>query len=285
MKVTEIITEAPLTDYVPMHMDQGRRFNPVDRRLVTHPTTQAKATKFFERTPVNFRLFFNGSPGLQRYQETGEHSPEDIRRIFGEDAEQILNGHEDAITVVFVGNTGADKVMLTPWVMAHRIGHAIVATDRVGYTAPNVRTIWGQAEDYFFREINEILRQFYGERIEPRNSRGLPFSYNNRVEYNALFNAIGTQRSSREGRINRPYEFLYELFAQYIKDGRITLKPLPVAIDYGRRAWGRPTKAMRLHSEYRADESRQEISDDLAINLAAYFRQVLNAHEGKILIM
>lgn len=285
MKVTEIITEAPLTDYVPMHMDQGRRFNPVDRRLVTHPTTQAKAKQFFAQTPINFRFFFNGSPGLRKYQESGEHSPEDIKQIFGSDAEQILNGHEDAITVIFVGNAGADKVMLTPWVMAHRIGHAIVAGNRVGYTAPNIRTIWGQTEDYFFREVNGILTRFYDKQIEPHSSRGLPFVYSNRQEYNALFNAIGTQRSSREGRINRPYEFLYELFAQYIKDGHITLNPLPVAINYGRRAWGRPTKVMRLNRDYIDKASRQEISDSLAINLGAYFIHVLDSFEGTILIM
>jgi len=43
---------------------------------------------------------------------------------------EIVKGHEDAITVVFVGNKGDAKRMLTPWVMAHRFGHAIVAGGR-----------------------------------------------------------------------------------------------------------------------------------------------------------
>jgi len=285
MKVQEIIIEAPLTDYVPMHMDQGKRFNPVDRRLVTHPTTEVKAREFFAQSPYNFRLFFNGSPGLRRYQETGEHSPEDIKRIFGPDAEQILDGHEDAITVVFVGNTGDARVMLTPWVMAHRIGHAIVATERGTYQARNDRTPWGQAEDFFFHRINLVLNRFYRKNVPSRNDYGRRFSYNNRAEYNALFNAIGVQRSSRQGEIRRPYEFLYELFAQYIKNGQITLNPLPAALSYGRRAWGRPTRSMNIDPDYREEISRQEITEEIAVNLSRYFREVLNSVNGTILIM
>ena len=46
-------------------------------------------------------------------------------------AQRILAGHgPDVITVVFTNNTGDRRLPLTPWIMAHRIGHAVQATGR-----------------------------------------------------------------------------------------------------------------------------------------------------------
>ena len=58
MRATEFITEAPLTDYVPVDFDQKGQFKPVDKRLITHPTTISKAEKVFARIPHDVRLFF-----------------------------------------------------------------------------------------------------------------------------------------------------------------------------------------------------------------------------------
>lgn len=278
MKITEVITEAPLTDYVPMHMDQGRRFNPVDRRLVTHPTTQTKAIRFFNQSPFKFRLFFNGAPGLRKYQESGAYSPEDIKNIFPQEADKILNNYQDSINVIFVGNFGADKVIMTPWIMAHRLGHAIQVTTRNEGT-----NTWTDAETYFFKQINYILQNFYNLPIQYENLSSVIWGY--RPQYTALFNKIGTQKSSRENKINRPYEFFYELFAQYIKDGKVTLNPFPSVLGYGKRAWGTPSRYLVMRNDLRNIESRQELSDDIAINLAAHFREALNSAVGKIYIM
>ena len=101
MRAIEFITEAPLADYVPLGFnDKGKQFNPVDKRLIQHPVNQTKAIKFFEKTPYDFRLFFNDNPGLRKHRETGAKSPEQIQQIFGKDASQILNNSEDAITIV-----------------------------------------------------------------------------------------------------------------------------------------------------------------------------------------
>jgi hypothetical protein len=286
MRATEFVVEAPLQDYVPLNFtDKGTQFKPVDKKLVQHPVNHTKAIKFFENTPYNFRLFFNDKPGLRAYKEGGIASPEQIQQIFGKDSEQILQNSQDAITIVFIGNSGDQAVMMTPWIMAHRFGHAHAASNRRAYGTNGAGgDPWTKAESYFFKEINGLLENFYSKETY-RDQYHSNVRWKLAPEYNALFNAIGTQRSSRENQIKRPYEFLYEMFAQYLKDGQITLNPIPASLDYGRKAWGRPTKYMSLKPEFRDEMTRQEISQELANQLSNLFNIVLRQSVGKIYVM
>lgn len=277
MRYLEILAEAPLADYQPLgDFNKPGPFRGADKRLVPHPTNQLKTAKFFEQTPYDFRLFFSNISGTGKYSEYGAMDPDVVKIVFGDSdaGEQIVQGHENAITIVFVGNKGDSKVMLTPWMMAHRIGHAIQATGRMRQSEGP----WKAAEDHFFRAINSLLDEFYGRRGNP----GGQLKNELRNEYNALFNAIGTQRSSRTGQITRPYEFLYELFAQYLGTGRITLNPLPKQQAYGRKAWGRSTQSLRLRGD---EEETKYTTEVLARDMEIMFDDVLSSMVGKILVM
>ena len=271
------LNEAPLADYEPMgNFEKPGPFRGVDKKLIPHPTNKLKTAKFFEQTPYDFRLFFSNISGTGKYSEYGAMDPDVVKIVFGDSdaGEQIVQGHENAITIVFVGNKGDSKVMLTPWMMAHRIGHAIQATGRMRQSEGP----WKAAEDHFFRAINGLLDEFYGRRGNP----GGQLKNELRNEYNALFNAIGTQRSSRTGQITRPYEFLYELFAQYLGTGRITLNPLPKQQAYGRKAWGRSTQSLRLRGD---EEETKYTTEVLARDMEIMFDDVLSSMVGKILVM
>ena len=166
MRATEFIIEAPIVDYVPLGFDKkGTQFNPVDKKLVQHPVNKLKAIKFFEKTPYDFRLFFNDSPGLRKYREHGTMNPAEIRNLFNkEQADLIINGHDDTITIVFIGNYGDRAVMMTPWIMAHRFGHAIQAGVRQTYGGNQGSTDpWQKAEQYFFKYVNNTLEKYYGK--------------------------------------------------------------------------------------------------------------------------
>ena len=284
MKISDIIVEAPLADYEPIgdFNKPGAFRQGVDKRLVTHEKNKLKTAKFFQNTQYDMRLFFSNISGTGKYAETGDTSPENIKKIFGEYADQILKGHENAITVVFVGNSGADRVMITPWIMAHRFGHAIQASNRM---SKNINA-WKAAEKHFFSNVNSMLEEYYGKSstsrfgVTPDTMR-----YDLTPEYNALFNAIGTQRSSRTNQIKRPYEFLYELFAQYLKDGKITLNSLPVNLTYGRQAWGKPSKFMNLNPEFNNETDRNNASGMLARDMEIMFSDVLSGCVGKIFVM
>jgi hypothetical protein len=280
MKIKEVISEAPLADYVPMgDFDKPGPFRGADKKLVVHPTNQIKAEKFFEKTPYDFRLFFSNISGTGRYSEYGAMSTDNIKEIFKDQADAIIDGHENAITVVFVGNKGDSKVPMTPWIMAHRFGHAVQATNRMsGWST------WKEAEKMFFRSVNDMLSEYYGKSSRDSYSSG-DVKWNMTPEYNALFNAIGTQRSSRKGEIRRPYEFLYEIFAQYLKTGSVSFNPLPNNLGYGRKAWGTPTKYINLKSEYNNDSDRKEAANQLANDMGFMFDDVLSSSVGKIFVM
>jgi adenylate kinase family enzyme/GNAT superfamily N-acetyltransferase len=274
------MAEAPLADYQPIgDFDKPGPFRGADKKLIPHPVNQLKAQRFFEKTPYNFRLFFSNIPGTGKYSEYGVMDPDTVKIIFGDAGEQIVAGHENAITVVYVGNSGDSKVMLTPWMMAHRLGHAIQVGARGQMR--NQQQPWKAGEDHFFGQVNSMLEEYYGKSGQPGGNLKAELT----PEYNALFNAMGTQRSSRSGEIRRPYEFLYEIFAQYLGTGTVTFNALPANLGYGRRAWGNPSRYLNIKPEYRDETVRKQAAEVLSYDMELMFNDALSNVEGKILVM
>jgi len=287
MRVTEFIIEntmdeMALKQFTPMgDFDKSGPFKGVDKRLVPHPTNQLKTARFFEKTPYDFRLFFSNIPGTGKYGETGPVNAQQLQQMFGEQAQPIAEGSENAITVVFVGNSGDSKVMMTPWIMAHRFGHAIQA----GVRRNSGWSTWQEAEKHFFTSVNTMLAEYYGKQARTGFGTTAPMKGDLTPEYNALFNTIGTQRSSRSGEIKRPYEFLYEIFAQYLGTGNVTFNPLPGNLGYGRKNWGNPSKYMNIKPEYRDEGERAEATQTLANDMHYMFDDVLSSSVGQIFVM
>jgi hypothetical protein len=294
MKIRELVNvvesaldEMPMTHYGTMgDFTKPGPFRGVDKKLVPHPTNQLKAGQFFEKTPYDFRLFFSNIPGTGKYSETGVVDAATLQTMFKSDPEAvntILQGSEDAITVVFVGNAGDRKVMMTPWIMAHRIGHAIQATNRgAGRSGSSSAYAWQEAEKHFFRSVNALMREFYKHRIQSPEQQ-MDLNRNSQQAYAALFNAIGTQRSSRSGEIRRPYEFLYELFAQYLGTGRIELKPLPKSQGYGQKVFGRTVRSLNMTPG--GEEDSKYSTEVLGRDMELMFNDVLSSLVGSILVM
>jgi hypothetical protein len=272
------LSEAPLADYQTIgdFTSPGPFRSQVDKRLVTHPVNIDKTYKFFENTVEDFRIFMCNVPGMGKNSEMGEASPAQIRQLLGDKADPIIDNYQDAITIVYVGNRGTGRVMMTPWIMAHRFGHAIQASARMR----DAHGMWSQAEKHFFATVNQYLEEYYSKVSNAKF--GLSMRTDLTPEYNALFNAIGTQKSSRTGQINRPYEFLYEIFAQYLQKGQITLNPFPENLSYGRQAWGNPTKYMRAKV---ASDELADAANMLANDMRYMFDDVLSACIGKIYVM
>ena len=275
----DTVDEMALSQYQTIgDFDKPGPFREVDKKLIPHPTNKKKAIEFFKKAPYDFRLFFSNIPGTGKFSEYGPMTPSQITHVFGKQAPKIIEGSGNAITIVYVGNSGDDKVMLTPWMMAHRFGHAV----NRGKYRPGGAVAWEKAEAHFFDAVNNKLHEFYGKldnlssKVEERTLT---------QEYNALFNAIGTQRSSRSAKIRRPYEFFYELFAQYLGTGQIKLNPFPTNLSYGRKAWGKPTKFMNIKPKYRDEIERKHAADVLASDMEIMFDIVLSDSVGKIFVM
>lgn len=280
MKIKEILSESPIVDYEPLgNFNKPGSFNdPRDKKLIQNPKHEQKLLQFFQNTHEDFRIFPVNVPGLRRFTQTGVVSEVWLRDVFDnivkrpDIADRILEGHDDHITIVYVSNTGDNKVVMTPWIMAHRFGHAIVGR-KPSYA-------WSEAENYLFHEIHEILRDVYGRHIPVVRQ---PFNREYTQYYTALFNVIGTQRSSRQGLITRPYEFLFELFAQYLQTGTIKLNPLPRSLPYGKSVYGR--KSNLIASQEYSDNDLLDHLGSLIHTMEYAFGSVLTDCVGKIFVM
>lgn len=294
MRISDLINEAPLADYQPLgDFSKPGQFRGADKKLVPHPVNKLKTATFFEQTPYDFRIFFSHLSGTKNFaQEFGAADQEKVEYTFAKYpgvAEQILQGHENAITIVFMGNSGDDKVMLTPWVMAHRLGHAIQATVSKGdrprsYPGTPSMTGWKEADKYWYAKTTELLRDVYSLGGESPSYGNFGRGFNLTAHASALFNAIGTQRSSRENKIKRPYEFMYEMFAQYLKTGAVKLNPLPRIWGYGHQAWGNHTQHLKAKPEI-SDQDLADMSDMFANDMSIMFSSALAECEGKIFLM
>ena len=147
MKIFEIITEAPITDYDTFGMDNkpnNQAFNnPNDKKLITNKNYKAKLVKFFSKTPYNFRIFFVNNKAFGNYAQMNNKNPRQISRstveryFSNKESSEIINrifqtDMNSSITVIYAGNAEtldgevADNVQpITPWIAAHRIGHAL----------------------------------------------------------------------------------------------------------------------------------------------------------------
>lgn len=275
MRLFEILSEAPLTDYMPLgDFEQGKGGfrHAVDKKLVTNPVTIGKLYKFFSRTPYDVRIFPVQVRGGGRWLETGEVHREDLVKAVGVgNAQRVLSGQSpDNITVVFTNNTGAERMPLTPWMMAHRMGHAI----RRGGAA----VAWETAYRHFWNGLDEIMRDYYGFAI-PRISNYA----SDPDQYRAMIDAIGTMRSARQKTINRISEFPYEMFAQYLNTGEVRFNPAPRQLVSRRQAWGHP-QILRTISPEKQRQAARDL-ETLSHDMELLFNDVMSNALGRIYVM
>jgi hypothetical protein len=276
MRLYDIICEAPITDYQPIgDFDKPGSFNDKrDKKLIQNPINTTKLYKFFEKTNEDFRIFPINAPGLRKYSEKGAVDESWARQVLDKavpnSSNIVLKDVDNSITIVYVSNTAAEKVVLTPWTMAHRFGHSVRASNMYA---------WKEAENYLFENINSILSDYYGLKVT-----GNKYNTQYTEYYNTLFNAIGTQRSSRQNLIKRPYEFLYELFTQFMMAGKVTLNPLPKSLSYGKPAYGRKPYSMSLQQDVTQEDADQAIYS-LCNTMDYAFDTVLSECVGKIFFM
>lgn len=243
-----------------------------DIGILTNPKGVEKILKKWQTTKNTFHFYFIKKPGLRQHREIGEVTPEFVKESLGVDIKPV----EGVITVIFTNNAGGESVPMTAWIMAHRIGHVL-------------KTNFYKLFDLFDREIDGILKTVYGE--EPPN-RYLYYGYGSdqyrerelRKQYsrnillkNRLLSAVGTMRSAREGRILNYFEFVYELFAQYVFSGNIKLNKVPRVLTYGR-------DRIYAHDEHVMDWA-DDMLEYLMQQCMGEFYKALELAKGKLYVM
>jgi hypothetical protein len=267
IKLQDILNEVPVDTYSTIgDFNKGASFGDKrDRALIIHPVAIQKVRDFFKNTSVDFDFYFVNLSGRRKFAETGKVKEDFIFNPYpkglGIKPDQLKGGkiNDNNITVFFVGNTAAEKVPLTSWTIAHRFGHSV----RREYSY-NVYTDWLESQ------FDDILKLYNvtkdpGSFLKPKAN---------------LFNQIGTMKSARDSKIDRPFEFYYELFAQYLKDGKVTFNRLQPTIIKGSAAYGR--------KEYARTQNIEEVNDILGgieRDFGYYAEDVLGGCVGNIYVM
>lgn len=229
-------------------------------------STSKRPRIFFKNPSVDFDLYFVNKQGVAKYTEKGKVPWEFIRDTLGISGDQLNDGgiNHDNITVFFVGNRAAEKEIMTPWTMAHRIGHVMARTYG-----------WEQYSDWLDKEFAKIF-ECYGLKTPVK------YKEDNKtvMAQRKIFNAIGTMRSDRQNLIKRPYEFTIELFTQYLNSGKVKFNPLPEEIVIGNAGWGRP-----LTAKTKDVQEVNDILESIENTIGYYVDDALSSNIGDIFVM
>lgn len=241
-----------------------------DRALVTHPVAVQKIKDFFKNTGVDFDFYFVNTKHAKPYNELGEVQEEFIYDTLKITPDQLKNGKisKDNITIFFTGNSGDEKVAFTAWIIAHRIGHVM----RMSKDFDKIFSL-------ITFNLNSIL-SLYGISAKTINASRQEPTY--RIYEQAkriLCESLGTFKSARDSNLRNSNEFVFELFAQYLKTGSITLNDIPdtltLSAEYGRK------EVRKVSDKLLAEQHKQR----LEAYFPSYSEAVLQSCRGKIFLM
>lgn len=192
----------------------GYGYNRQDLGILENPNATEKIMRKWSNTKENFEVHFVRSEKAQEYRgiAAGEKSREWVKEELDFDVEP----QPDTITIIFTQNDSNEneKVPMTAWTIAHRVGHAIYA---------NKEFHQGFAKK-IEKDFLTLLYRVYGVGSKAAKwSDGLENAY--LLAYFA--EKIGTMSSARNKKLGGFEEFLYELVAQYILTGKIKFNSLP----------------------------------------------------------
>lgn len=259
------MNEAPIGEFdLVGDFSKGTSFKrKVDRDILTSPKGQVKIRKIWKNTPIDFDMFFINTKHAAKYDspvvETGVVDLEFVRKYFGDEVADKIN--PSSCTIIYTNNYGDEKVMMTGWILAHRLGHAIIRGDselskEMNFFISEAERIWAQLLDTVFGYQTPYRHDYSNIGRDEDIKR-------------ALFNSLGTMRSAREGKILRPNEFYYELFAQYLLKGKITFNDIPNTLIL-----------KRVNSKLNASDP--DILDMVNDDLEYYIEELENLLEGLI---
>jgi hypothetical protein len=285
-----LLQEAPIGDYKTIgNFDKSHSFRDRrDRTLITNPRSIQRLKNKFDNTDHDFNLFFVNMPGAGRHLEVGilKGGIEEVEQRLGKVVADEVRKSDlaDSINVIFTNNSGSEKMVMTPWIIAHRIAHAFARVQGSRTNQPYL-----EASDVILRTTSEIMQNYYGmgasdfpasEREKDRARYGQETykrSRNHELMMKNFFQKVCTFRSAREGIIRDWFEVINELFAQYITTGSIKFNAPPSEFAIG----GYRGNKYRIKDA----DAVNEILGMLSRDLGFYFDDMLSAAYGKILIM
>ena len=274
------ISEMALTDFKKIgKWDDKKSRHGYDKASVSLLNSDAGVRKIqdtFNKVKLaDFNLYFLKKPNAKNFSEIGQVDSNFVQKNLGlEVGVDVKDPSEnDEITIIFTNNAAADRTPLTPWTIAHRIGHAFQSTERKKY-------IYSNFNDHI-KNINNTFKYIFDD----------CYNYSSDIELGSrdyilrdFLENIGIFRSARLKKLPRTYEFFYECFAQWLlSNGNLKFNDFPKMVkSSNRKAWGNDTgRYYKLTSPDLADNYKSE----LIYAFENAFRDLLESNIGTISIM
>jgi hypothetical protein len=261
-----IFTEAPINNLELVgNWEKDKRssgWDPSSRKMLANPSYINKLKSSWNKSEIDFDVYLFKTPEVSKFKDLYIRKDFITPDFLQNEMKLDIPINPQNITIIFTNNIGDEKVPFTPWIMAHRLGHAIYRkTDELSELRSTL--------DFCFESVAAL----YGidfRRLHPKRLDKL------RIK---LSNILGNFRSARMNKIKRVGEFWFELIAEYILKGEIKLnKNLPSTIKFERMMF-------RLDVEY---QNNNLIEDTLSVydnDLNIAVDNALNRCIGKIIVM
>ena len=236
MLIRDILYEAPLADFDMIgDPDTEGSFRTDDLKKFRNPQWREKIVRAFQRTPYKFNIYMmNGAEGRVA---VGDQNPVEVRnlsnleRYVGIQPMALVTSligkvppdTADSITILMVENEGTNRISLTPWMLAHRVGHALI------YAGQAERSDGGLSADLarfqtvrgFFSTMNTMLNAA-GDMLEG-SLKYDDLKWEKKAERAfRVAKMIGKMRSARTGNLASIGEFFIETIAQYLTTGAVS---------------------------------------------------------------
>lgn len=237
------LNEAPLADFETFgDLDAEGSFRKDDLKAVRSEKWLTKVNAQFKNFPFPLNVYvYNGEGGMvkvrgknvaareleQTLRHAGLVSPADAQSLIG----KVPPDFATSINAILIENEGAERVPLTPWILGHRICHALLIPAEAAADNPNriPDPKVQQAGEALFRLYNHFLRGIEsGLSKDPEFDRRVKDTPDGRLYditvHNMIAQRIGTMRSARTGKLANTGEFLVELMVQVMIQGKVKLQ-------------------------------------------------------------
>ncbi len=291
-----LLNEVPIRDIERVgKWDRPGAFSKKDVKLLTNPKAIEKIRRAWSKSPYTFDIYLLNVPKLNKseYREYGPIAPEsDVEQEVEAALGQPVPRSGGAITILFNGNKGDEKVAMTGWIMAHRLGHAIRRSPG-SFGGSQSWENYVEEVNYVLREVlqafNRMERMFqagyagYGAAEKGYKPATTPATPEKEKMLKYIAQQIGSFRSARMGKLRTFYEFYYELMAQWLITGGIKFNPLPRSLVVGKGGWGREEYSGAKDEDWL--EQINEMLPDYAEGIESRLRAVFDGAVGKTFLM
>ena len=280
MKLKHIkMNEMPLGKFDTVgDFDKGSSFrDKKDRKMISNPRFKDVVAKKFKNTYYTINMFFVNSKEANGHTEGGAVEIEWVRENLGDEvAGKVEPTYQDEgeVNIIFTNNKGAQRVNMTPWIIAHRMGHAFSRRNKRGLDH-QFRSYQSVVEE-ISRQFEMIFQEVYGIKSFKSDKDTGPKDRRDQLLMKHLAHNIATFKSARDKNMRDYFELYNELFAQYVITGKVTLKNLPTSFKAG-------TYAVSVQDK----EAYAELKElgSLERTLDYYFDEMLSEAESYILVM